>query len=189
MASRPFFVFQRLCYRRLMRLNIGGQEKREGWTILDVNPGPIVDIVGDIRDLSGIPSASCDEVYASHVLEHVTYRQELAPVLEHLFRILKPGSRLMVGVPDLQILCGMFAHPEMKPQDRNEIMHMIFGGQEDEHDRHLAGFNFQILGTYLHQAGFAPIDQVRTFGLFNDSSEMQFLGYPVSLNVVAFKPR
>ncbi len=171
-----------------MRLNIGGQEKREGWTILDVNPGPIVDIVGNLCDLSGIASASCDEIYASHVLEHVSYREDLPRVLGDLFRILKPGGRFMVAVPDLQVLCAMFAHPQMQPADRNEIMHMIFGGQEDIYDRHLTGFNFQILGTYLAMAGFDPIDQVRSFGLFQDGSEIQFLGYPISLNVVAIKP-
>jgi predicted SAM-dependent methyltransferase len=171
-----------------MRLNIGGQERRAGWTILDINPGPAVDMVGDVRDLSRLETGSCSEIYASHVLEHLSYRHELAPVLTELFRLLRLGGVLMVSVPDLETLSRLFIHPETAPPDRMAIMQMMFGGQEDAHDRHLTGFNFQILGTYLHQAGFREIDRVAGFGLFQDSSELRFAGIPVSCNMRAVKP-
>lgn len=114
-----------------MKLNVGGQERRAGWTILDINPGPHVDHVGDVRDLSFLGDNSCEEIYASHVLEHLSYRSELPSVLGEFYRILGQGGKLMISVPDLDTLCGMFVHPQMPPPNKNEIMQMMFGGQED----------------------------------------------------------
>ena len=34
-----------------LRLHIGGRERREGWTVFNIEPGPHVDHVGDCRDL------------------------------------------------------------------------------------------------------------------------------------------
>ena len=49
----------------LLRLHIGGRTPRAGWKILDVNPGPHVDFVGNCRDLSRFADGSVAEVYAS----------------------------------------------------------------------------------------------------------------------------
>ena len=64
-----------------IKLHIGGREKREGWVILDAPPGPIVDYVGNCNDLSFLEDASCSEVYASHVLEHLGYSGDLQKTL------------------------------------------------------------------------------------------------------------
>jgi predicted SAM-dependent methyltransferase len=42
-----------------IKLHIGGQEKREGWAILDALPGPYVDYVGNCNDLSFLADNSC----------------------------------------------------------------------------------------------------------------------------------
>jgi predicted SAM-dependent methyltransferase len=49
-----------------------------------------------------IPTGSCDIVYASHVIEHLTVH-ELKLFLKEIFRILTPGGILRIAVPDLQI--------------------------------------------------------------------------------------
>ena len=54
-----------------MRLHIGGEEIKEGWKILNIQKKPGVDFIGDITDLSQFDDESIEEVYASHVLEHV----------------------------------------------------------------------------------------------------------------------
>ena len=89
---------------RELRLHIGGTQVQEGWKILNVRPGNGVDFVGDIQDLSRFADASVDEIYASHVLEHVSQAAVLA-TLKGLYRILKPDSRLMISAPDLETLC------------------------------------------------------------------------------------
>ena len=57
-----------------MKLNIGGEEKKEGWKILNIQKKEAVDYVGDVTDLSQFEDNSIDEIYASHVIEHVALK-------------------------------------------------------------------------------------------------------------------
>ena len=57
-----------------MKLHIGGKEKKEGWSILNIQKNDSVDFVGDISDLSQFKDNSINEIYASHVFEHVKYK-------------------------------------------------------------------------------------------------------------------
>jgi len=47
------------------------------------------------------------------------------------------------------------------------------------------GFNFGILSHFLEAAGFCQIERVQSFQLFQDTSELVYKGYFVSLNVAA----
>jgi predicted SAM-dependent methyltransferase len=170
-----------------IKLHIGGQEKREGWAILDALPGPDVDYVGNCNDLSFLDDNSCSEVYASHVLEHLGYNGELQNTLKGIHRVLKPGGRLRASVPDLDVLCRIFVHPSLDEAGRFHIMRMMFGGRTTEFDVHYAGLNFEILGRFLHEAGFRDIRRLAAFGLFEDASIIKFGDTPISLNIVARK--
>ena len=170
-----------------IKLHIGGQEKHDGWMILDVLPGPIVDHVGNCNDLSFLADDSCAEVYASHVLEHLAYNGELMRALVGIHRVLKPCGRLRVSVPDLETLCRLFLHPTLQAADRFEVMRMMYGGRTTPYDVHYAGLNFEFLGGYLHEAGFRDIQRVPEFGLFKDTSTSLFGNVPISLNVEARK--
>ena len=59
-----------------MKINIGGKEKKEGWKILNIQDGEHVDYQGDISDLSQFENGSVDEIYASHVVEHVDQKKD-----------------------------------------------------------------------------------------------------------------
>ena len=170
-----------------INLHIGGREKRDGWKILDALPGPIVDYVGNCNDLSFLPDASCAEVYASHVLEHLGYDAELSRALKHIHRVLKPGGRLRASVPDLDTLCRLFVHPSLNGNDRFHVMRMMFGGRTTSYDVHHVGLNFEFLGAFLMEAGFRDIKRVSEFGLFNDASSLLFGDVPISLNIEAYK--
>jgi predicted SAM-dependent methyltransferase len=170
-----------------VKLHIGGTEKRDGWAILDALPGPIVDYVGNCNDLSFLANESCCEVYASHVLEHLGYNGELQNTLKGIHRILKPGGRVRVSVPDLETLCRIFLHPSLNTEGRFLVMRMMFGGRATAYDVHYVGLNFEFLGTYLHEAGFRDIRRVEEFGLFEDTSVQRFGNVLISLNVQARK--
>lgn len=170
-----------------IKLHIGGQEKREGWIILDALPGDHVDHVGNCNDLSFLGDASCAEVYASHVLEHLGYDGELEGVLAGIHRVLKPGGRLRVSVPDLDTLCRLYLNPKLRGADRFHIMRMMFGGRTTAYDVHYVGLSFEFLGEYLRATGFREIRRVPAFGLFNDTSVLKFGGQFISLNVEARK--
>jgi predicted SAM-dependent methyltransferase len=171
-----------------IKLHIGGWEQREGWKILDAIPGPVVDYVGNCTDLTFLNDESCCEAYASHVFEHLGYNGELLDTLKGVYRILKPGGRLRTSVPDLEILCRMYTHPNTKPQDRFQIMRMMFGGRMTPYDVHYTGFDTYLLGGFLFEAGFREIQRVEKFDMFKDGSEFRFGNTPISINMSARKP-
>ena len=105
-----------------LRLHIGGRERRDGWAILNIEPGPHVDHVGDCRDLSRFADGSVSEIYASHVFEHLGYFEELPQALAACRRILEEGGHLRVSVPDLEVLCRLFLRTELEAEQRFHIM-------------------------------------------------------------------
>jgi len=169
------------------RLHIGGKEKKESWKILYIKPGEAVDYVGDVRDLSSFKKDSFDIVYASHVLEHLSYQTELNSALRWIFRILRPGGKLFVSVPDLDTLCRLFIREQSTKEQRILVMRMMFGGQIDPHDFHHVGLTEEFLGDFLRAAGFRVLHRVPEFGLFKDSSSLRTDGVLISLNMVAIK--
>lgn len=168
-----------------VRLHIGGVQPRTGWKILNIQPGPAVDFVGSCTDLTQFADGSVAEVYASHVFEHLGYQRELQTVLAGVRRILRPGGCLRVSVPDLDVLCRLFVHPQATPEARFHLMRVLYGGQMDEHDFHKVGFTLEILGHFLARHGFRDIRRVAEHGLFEDTSRLVLFGHPISLNVVA----
>ena len=46
-----------------MKLHIGGKEKKEGWSILNIQKNEGVDYVGDISDLSQFKDNSIKEIF------------------------------------------------------------------------------------------------------------------------------
>lgn len=170
----------------VIRLHIGGREGKEGWKILDIESRDEVDFVGDVRDLSAFAEASCSEVYASHVLEHLP-PQDILPVLNGLHRILIPGGMLYISVPDIDVLCWLFVGPVFSKPEKFYVMQMIFGGQETPHDLHRIGLNFDFLLDYLRDVGFSSVEHVESFGLFADASEKIFSGHRISLNLIVTK--
>ncbi len=171
----------------MIRLNIGGTEAKPGWTIFNISPAPHVDVVGTFTDLSRFATESVAEIYASHVLEHVpepTMRQGL----REFNRVMVPGGRLMVAVPDLLVLCRIYGDPRLDVQHRFELMHTIYGGHADEHDVHHAGYDEALLKLLVEAAGFRGVQRVQDFGLFKDMSTMEYLGVRISLNLLAHKP-
>lgn len=170
------------------RLHIGGTTACEGWEILNAIPEAWVDHIGQAEDLSRFEGNIFDEIYASHVLEHLGYQSALPAALNEWYRVLKPEGRLMVSVPDLDTLCELYSQrAELCPQDRFAIMRMMFGGQLDEFDFHCVGLNEEFLTSFLSAAGFANIKRVSEFGLFTDCSTLIFAGRPISLNIEAYK--
>jgi predicted SAM-dependent methyltransferase len=167
------------------RLHVGGTEKRAGWRIFNIQPGADVDFIGDCTDLSQFPDGSVDELYASHVLEHVGYDAPLRRALAGFHRVLRPGGIAKISVPDFEILCRLFLDSRATVRDRFNIMRMVFGGQTDAHDFHRVGLTYAFLSKYLMQAGFSRVERVEDFGLFRDDSMTEFLGEKISPNVVA----
>ena len=143
--------------------------------------------MADCRKID-LPDNSAAAIYASHVLEHVPYIGEAGKALAEWYRLLQPGGRLMVAVPDIEAIFRLFLDPAHGLKERARLLPVIYGAQVDEHDRHLGGYDLEMLGIYLHTAWFTNIRLVSSFGLFKDASEFRFNKTPISLNVEARKP-
>ncbi len=177
-----------------MKLNIGGMERKEGWKIMNIQTGGEggyspnkneIDFIGDITDLSQFEDNSIEEIYASHIIEHVP-QNKVKETLKGIYRVLKDDGKFYVSVPDMDILCDLFLSKKV-PKERYHIMRMMFGGQTDEYDFHYFGWNFLFLKDFLAIAGFKNIERVKTFSLFDDTSDYAPYGEPISLNVIAHK--
>ena len=168
-----------------MKLHIGGQTTKEGWKILNIQKKDGVDFVGDLTDLSQFSDNSVEEVYASHVLEHVGQKKVL-DTLKGVNRILNKDGKFYISVPDMDVLCRLFLSIK-EPKARFHIMRMMFGGQTDKYDFHYFGWNMFFLKGYLLSVGFKNIERVKTFSLFDDTSDFEANGEPISLNVIAYK--
>jgi predicted SAM-dependent methyltransferase len=169
-----------------MKLHIGGESAKPGWKILNIQPKPSVDYIGDISDLSQFETNTFEEVYASHVFEHVM-QKDILKTLEGIYRIIKHGGQLHISVPDMDKLCALYLNKELNFEQRWHVMRMIFGGQVDSFDFHYAGWNNESLSAYLNHAGFSQIIKVDFFGLFEDTSNFSPYGSPISLNITAVK--
>lgn len=91
-------------------LNVGGNTKAipiparyAGWDhdLLDISPGPDVDIVCDARAMPfELSPCIYDAVYCSHNLEHY-YDHEVPLVLAGMVFALKPGGEVHILVPNI----------------------------------------------------------------------------------------
>ncbi len=174
-----------------MKLNIGGEQKKEGWKILNIQKKEGVDFIGDISDLSQFDESSIDEIYASHIVEHVD-QNKIKATLKGIHRILKDNGKFYISVPDMEVLCRIFLAKDAPNKVKFHAMRMMFGGQIDKYDYHYFGWNYEFLKIYLIEAGFKNLERVKSFGLFDDTSD--FAPYdngsgkvPISLNVIAYK--
>ncbi len=146
-----------------LRLHLGGELAKSGWTVVNAQPSPVVDVVATVTDLWAFATASAEIVYASHVYEHLSNR-EVGAALREAARVLMPGGELMVAVPDLEVLAKMLTHPALSTADRWHVQRMIYGGQIDAYDFHKSGFTFELLSVALVDAGFADVQRVADFG-------------------------
>jgi len=171
------------------KLHIGGEVRAPGWEVLNVNPAPYVDHVCNATNLSIFQNDTFDEIYASHIVEHLDYRDQLVATLKEWRRVLKPGGKIYISVPDLDVLARLIlAKDKLTAEQRFRAMRMIFGAHADKYDYHLVGLNEEFLVFFLTMSGYANIRKVEEFGFFEDTSTMKYDGQFLSLNMIAEKP-
>lgn len=157
----------------MFKLNLGaGLNPLPGYTNLDIQT------TGDlVFPLDKYPDNSADEIRASHVLEHFGAR-DVPQVLQEWVRVLKPGGRLCVAVPNFEWICEQFrtGNPGNYP-----LHAYVMGGQVDEYDFHKTIFTEQSLGEMMRGAGCTNVSK------WTDGTEVDTASLPVSLNLQAFK--
>ena len=137
------------------RLNLGcGFDHRPGHVDVDLHAFHRPDVVADLRRL---PSAGGSQrvVVLRDVLEHVD-RDSTAAVLAECGRVVGPGGRLEVQVPDLAGVGRQLAADDLATHRVAE--QLVYGTQAYDGDYHLAGFTDLLLADHLVRAGFESIE-------------------------------
>ncbi len=108
------------------------------------------------HDLSyGVPFAdnTIDCVVSSHFLEHLSQRDGRR-LVEEIYRVLKPGGRVRLSVPDLDYALSLYARGEKERMLRNYFFVDQHGSY---YARHKYMYDFDILKTVLAEKGFTQI--------------------------------
>jgi predicted SAM-dependent methyltransferase len=111
-----------------VRLEIGAGEKPHPDYDLHVDLLALPDI--EVRcgiDRLPFGTGSLDALRANHVLEHQSY-ELISPTLREWARVLRPGARVDIGVPDARFVATQWVHGEI---DTAEANHWILGGHSE----------------------------------------------------------
>lgn len=169
-------------------LNVGGGMKQiaipphyDSWThlLLDIAPGPDVDVVLDARRLLTLDAAQFDAIYCSHNLEHY-YRHDCDTVLRGFHHVLKPAGFVEARVPDMSAVLEAMVSKGMdiddvlytSPAGPISVHDVIYGwGAEIERSgvdfyAHKRGFTVKSLTLALERAGFAQAKVLTSNGGF-----------------------
>jgi glycosyltransferase involved in cell wall biosynthesis len=134
-----------------VKLNLGcGPYKMSGYINIDLyDKGADMNI--DVRDLSYFKTGSVDEVFSSHLLEHFSPYHVMA-LLKEWNRVLKPGGKLILELPDIEECCRAYAGSSK--QNKYNMLTNIYGATETVVVPHLYGWDFELLSDHLSWAGF-----------------------------------
>ena len=184
-------------------LNVGGGSKQiaipshyESWIhcLLDVAPGPDVDLVLDSRHLTKLDPGQFDAIYCSHNLEHY-YSHDCPKVLAGFLHVLKPNGFAEIRVPDMTAVVQAMVNNGL---DIDDVLynssagpisvHDVFYGWGPEIERsgvdfyaHKRGFTVQSLTAELKRAGFMWVVtnvtgagyEIRALGFKSEPTEAQ----------------
>lgn len=136
-----------------IRLNLGcGELKFDDYFNIDIKCG---DIKRDARDLSIFMDNSVDEIQAIHLLEHFI-PQEVISTLKEWYRVLIPGGKLVLELPDIMENCKNFE--SATKEKRYELLNVIYGGVTLDFP-HRWGWYFEDLKEHLEFSGFKNVER------------------------------
>ena len=143
-----------------IRLNIGcGEDIRPGY--LNIDPfaaGPVLKMEASRL---GFTDHSVDEIFSSHVLEHLS-KHEVMDVLVEWARVLKPTGKVEIIVPDLPWCMQQWLRlPDSARWDW--ALDTIFGLQDHPGEFHKTGFSTDRLDRLLKEAGFRTVEVTTCF--------------------------
>ena len=163
----------------MLKLNIGAGETRiDGFIPIDRKFGteayPLPAQVDWDDETYALTDNSVDEIRASHILEHFSFK-DVSLVLKEWSRVLKPGGLMKVAVPDVNLI--------LKAAEDDKLwQHYLMGGQTDADDFHRSVFTEQALRDQMDGAGLVDIKPWA-------SDNTDCASHKVSVNIQGTKPQ
>ena len=157
----------------MVKLNIGAGTDApplDGFTPIDRAFGT------EAFPLAQYEDGSVDEIRASHVLEHFQ-QSDIQKVLNEWVRVLKPGGRIRIAVPDFRWCAQQY----LADNTGQPLYEYIMGGHVDGNDVHHALFDEMGLRWQMEQAGLFAIQHWK-------ADNVDCASLPCSLNLEGIKP-
>jgi predicted SAM-dependent methyltransferase len=169
-SPRCIAVRRRLQKQQHLRLNVGsGGRGVEGWVNVDVGRlHSDQTLPCDIRYGLPLLDGQVSHIFAEHIIEHIEVRHDLPRVLRDCFRVLEPGGRIRIIVPDTERYLrayvnrdealwdslGLSKMPDDMPTPMMMVNHVFH--QEGEH---MFGYDFETMKYQLETAGFTNVER------------------------------
>ncbi len=154
-AERDRFLQSRKSGSDVVRLHLGcGSKILRGWVNVDNRGEP--DLNADITDLPYLEN-SVEEIMAIHVFEHL-YPWKVEEILKGWRKILKPGGKLILEMPDLKKVLKHFQDPKAHP---SLTMLALYGGEATDRieELHKWCWDMEQIEPMLKQAGFTKVEE------------------------------
>lgn len=137
----------------MLKLNIGcGNQRLEGYINIDKYPTDAADIICPSCELKNADN-SVDEIFSSHMIEHLTGCDLHLTMLEW-FRVLKSGGKLIVRCPNFELYVKEYLDGDEEYKTGWGLIN-IFGWQDrGEGMLHRTGFTVARLAKSVEHYGF-----------------------------------
>lgn len=100
------FMYHYMAVHEVRKLHVGcGGNYLESWLNSDLIPDKNI-VVLDAAQPFPLPLSSFDYVYSEHVIEHLSFVQQLN-FLRESYRILRPGGKIRIATPDFDFLAQL----------------------------------------------------------------------------------
>lgn len=112
----------------------------------------------------GLPFAdnSVKGLYASHILEHLTFEKNRS-VMKEFMRVLEPGGRIRILVPDLEYAINAYVAKDAAKFPDWPDHFKSFGGKFNNFtlvaNQHFVLFDFSLMEEFLTEAGFTHVER------------------------------
>lgn len=131
----------------------------QGWVNVDLFSNVKADTYADMTALP-FEKESFSLIYASHVLEH-QHRHMIVATLSHWRSLLIEGGVLRIAVPDFKSICSWYneARERSDPKALDDLMGLLYGGQDNHLNRHTVTFDSITLERDLIASGFKSVHE------------------------------
>lgn len=146
-----------------VKLNVGAGKRRiPGYTGVDAVQREGADIVAPADNIP-LADGCATEILAIHLIEHL-YAWQVPGLLKEWYRLLSPGGRLVLELPDLKKCAKNLLSPRPEKTPGQLSMFGIYGDHtlKDPWMMHKAGWWFESLAPVVAAAGFVEICECQT---------------------------